>query len=315
MYNVIFDTDLGGDCDDVLALDLIIASHKKGECNLISVTYSADARAAIPCIYAILRRHGLESVPIASAPVSIDTETKYDCYASKVASAFPYENAPSYESVPRAVSLLRRLLSQSDLPVKLIVTGFLTNIAALLESGADGVSPLDGISLMREKVAEISIMGGDFSHISCVSPSNIAEDGTVIPTPEWNIKCDVGAAQTVFSLCPCVMTLLPFEAGLDMISGADLVKRGGMNSPDSYAYIVHGSQNGRHSWDPATALYALYGAKPWFFRSTGGIVTVKTDGVTDFTVGGNTHLLECALPKIEIAAEIDRLVSYLFLCE
>ena len=64
MKKIIFDTDLGGDCDDVMALDLLISADRAGECELLGVTYSADVKASPACIYAILNYHGRAGIPI-----------------------------------------------------------------------------------------------------------------------------------------------------------------------------------------------------------------------------------------------------------
>ncbi len=62
-----------------------------------------------------------------------------------------------------AVTLLRRLLAHSSGKVVIVQTGFSTNLAALLDSKADAISPLDGLALAREKVELVVAMAGDFS--------------------------------------------------------------------------------------------------------------------------------------------------------
>ncbi|MAR13584.1 MAG: nucleoside hydrolase, partial [Blastopirellula sp.] len=39
---LIFDTDIGNDCDDVLALGMIHALQTRGECELLAVTITKD---------------------------------------------------------------------------------------------------------------------------------------------------------------------------------------------------------------------------------------------------------------------------------
>lgn len=310
MKDIIFDTDLGGDCDDVMALDLLIQAHKSGACRLIGVTYSADAEAAPACIRAILIQHGMEGLPIGRAPIPDVCVTKSDTYASAVARAFPNGE----KDTQQAVGLLRRLLSEHD-RVTLVVTGFLTNIAALLESVADEASPLSGADLVRERVAEIALMGCNFSHINRINPEpgNVCADGRIRPAPEWNIVCDIPAAQLVFARSPVRVTVCPFEVGRGMLTGGPMCRAGGGKTPDSMSYAVHGSANGRDSWDPATALYAVYGDRPWFVCSEPGRVSVNKDGISDFTPGkGNHVVLRCSIPQERIAEDIDRLVMKLF---
>lgn len=299
MKKIIFDTDLGGDCDDVMALDLLLACEKTGECRLTGVTYSADARRAVECIHSILLRYGRGGVPVGRAPIEEGIKPVSDNYATQVAEAFP--GGMKYGEADDAVRLLRKLLVSGE-PSVLCVTGFLTNIAALLVSPPDDISPLGGAELAAKQLAELVIMGCSF-----------APDGGAGAFAEWNIQCDIAAARQVMRLCPAPVVICPFEVGLDMITGAAMTAKGGRGSPDSLSYIVHGSADGRHSWDPATALYAVRGAGRCFTVSDPGICIIAEDGISSFTrsPAGLHRYLECAAPKAEIAAEIDRTVAVL----
>ncbi len=299
MKKIIFDTDLGGDCDDVMALDLLLACEKTGECRLTGVTYSADARRAVECIHSILRRYGRGCVPIGRAPIEAGIKPVSDNYATQVAEAFP--GGMKYEEADDAVRLLRKLLASGD-PSVLCVTGFLTNVAALLASPPDDISPLEGRELAAKQLSELVIMGCSFG-----------PGGKAGSFAEWNIQCDINAARQTVSLCPAPIVICPFEVGLDMITGAAMTAKGGRTSPDSLSYIVHGSAGGRHSWDPATALYAVRGAGRLFTLSDPGICVIAEDGISSFTrsPGGRHRYLECAVPKADIAAEIDRTVAVL----
>ena len=298
---IIFDTDLGGDCDDVMALDLLLAAHRAGECSLVGVTYSALVGNAVPCIYALLRDRGLESIPIGARPIS-RPDGGEDYYATAVAEKFASPDAPRYTDVPSAVSLLRRLLVQNE-QVTVVATGFLTNLGALLRSEGDDVSPLNGVELVRRYVTEFAVMAGNFAH----------QKTGAEPTPEYNIVCDIPAAQDFFALCPVPVMVSPFELGLDMLSGSAMTARGGENHPDSYSFLVHGSANGRHSWDPVTALYGVYGTADCLLASETGTVTVRGDGTTDFTPApdGLHRILTNQKEKKEIVARLDSLVDRL----
>lgn len=315
MKKIIFDTDLGGDCDDVMALDLLISADKAGECALTGVTYSADCRRSPACIYAILKYYGMERLPVGRAPIPDSVGKGIDDYASLVADTFPSEDAPTYESAWDAVKLLRKLLAENGRST-VVVTGYLTNIAALLKSGPDEYSPLDGAELVRSCVEEFAVMGGDFAHQDAVNPfpAGIDANGDLRPVPEWNIREDIPAAQYVFDNSPVPVIVSPFGLGFNMMTGAPMTAKGKGKAPDSLAYIKHGCESGQHSWDPATALYGIYGAKPWFYRSAPGRVTVDGRGVTDFDTraGGNARVLGCAMTREAIAADIDRLMMRLY---
>ena len=56
-------------------------------------------------------------------------------------------------------------------------------------------------------------------------------------------------------ICPVPVTFLGFEVGDTVISGQKLLLDDNLKK----VMITHGSQNGRSSWDPMTAVLALIG--------------------------------------------------------
>ena len=61
---LIFDTDICGDCDDVLALGMIHALQSRGACKLLAVTVSVDNDLAAPFVDAVNTFYGRGEVPI-----------------------------------------------------------------------------------------------------------------------------------------------------------------------------------------------------------------------------------------------------------
>lgn len=314
MKKIIFDTDIGGDCDDVVALDLLLSAERTGDCELLGVTYSSDNEYAPAMIYAILKQHGRHKLPIGKAYFPTGTKKHADNYSKPVADAFPDENAPTYENTPSAVSVLRRLIVENG-HVTLVVTGFLTNIAALIKSEPDDISPLSGAELMREYVDEIALMACNFSHMNGINPMPQALVGDNLnPVPEYNIVCDLEAAKYTFENCPSTIVCSPFELGFKMISGKPLCEYGAGKLPDSLALKAFGAVDGRDSWDPATALYGVYGTQSNFYRSAAGKITIDDGGISHFDTlhGGKHYILECRAPQNEIGAQIDKIVMQLF---
>src|SRR5579875_49492 len=61
---LIFDTDICGDCDDVLALGMIHAFQSRGHCRLLAVTISVDNDQAAPFVDAVNTFYGRTDIPI-----------------------------------------------------------------------------------------------------------------------------------------------------------------------------------------------------------------------------------------------------------
>lgn len=310
---IIFDTDFGGDCDDALALDLLLSCVKKGECELLGITASACIYDIARGIYTILYQHGLQGIPIGSYYSKNCGAHDGKSYGEQLGRRFPSPGMP--EEVPEGYKLLRRLLAEND-KVTLLSTGMLTNFAKLISSLPDEYSPLDGASLVEEKVSEIVIMGGCFSHQTGVEPEldHVAPDGQVIPMAEGNLAGHPDEAKKVLYGVNVPTVIMPFEVGNMMFTGAPMAEHGGGLTPDSYTFCHCRMERGRNSWDPTTALYAVFGAMPYFHLSVPGDVKLDEDGVTTFypRKDGHHRVAAARLPLKTIGAAIDTLVMRLF---
>lgn len=260
----ILDTDCGGDCDDMMALAYLAYAQRCRLIRLRAVTNS-NACPGGPDLIRTFFEHLGSPVPMLGEPVG--DAKNYDNYCSSVLERF----GDGVRRYPDAVTVLRRALTESEKAV-LCAIGPFNNIAALLESQPDELSPLDGVSLVREKCAKLVVMAGGFVP---------GEDGRNIP--EWNALVDTAATQKMVGLCPVPITFLPFEAGLDMLTGGPMMEKYGDSTPLSYAYVHYADTReigGRHSWDPAAAVYAVEGCRDFLDESPRGTVLVDDEGRT-----------------------------------
>lgn len=210
--NVIFDTDAGSDCDDMMALGYLIYAQKQLGVNIRAVTYSHVSPFGAAAIRSTFRYFGEEAPTVG---VMVGGNPFDDHYAKSISEGFATSSDKA--EAPSAVSVLRRALAECDRKCVICAVGPLTNIGALLRSEADDISPLSGVELMREKCEKAVLMAGRF-----------VPDHTGELTAEWNIKCDITAAQTVALLCPVPIAWLPYETGIDMITGKPIMNRYGM---------------------------------------------------------------------------------------
>ncbi|MEO1529926.1 MAG: nucleoside hydrolase, partial [Planctomycetota bacterium] len=114
---LIFDTDLGNDCDDVLALGMIHSLESRGECELLAVTITKDHEYAAPFADAVNTFYGRGNVPIGVCRSGVTPqEGKYNGLA-KVKDGdelrFPHDLV-SGKDAPDAVDVLRKTLAAAE---------------------------------------------------------------------------------------------------------------------------------------------------------------------------------------------------------
>jgi inosine-uridine nucleoside N-ribohydrolase len=269
---VIFDTDMGNDIDDALALAMLHALTERGECELIGVTLTNANPAAVPYIRMVNRFYGRPALPVGAAIKNLKDGSQ-DGYMSAALRAMPAESASPAEPAP---ALLRRLLTNAREKVIIVQTGFSTNLAALLDSPG-------GAALAKDKVALLVAMAGNFA------------DGA----PEYNVNIDVASAKAVFERWPTPIVFSGFEIGRDLLYPASSIEHDfAYASPHPIAESYRAYQKmpyDRPTWDLTAALQAVRPEHAYFALSEAGTVQVESNGVTHFTVGpGDRRYLRLA---------------------
>ena len=130
---LIFDTDLGNDCDDVLAMGVIHALQTRGECRLLAVTITKDHELAAPFADAVNTFYNRGEIPVGVCRSGVTPdEGKFNGLAAKADDGkdrFPHD-LRSGQDAPDAVEVLRQsLASQKDGSVVIAQVGFSTNLA------------------------------------------------------------------------------------------------------------------------------------------------------------------------------------------
>ena len=185
---VIFDTDMGNDVDDALALDILYKSMDKGDINLLALMLNKKGEGAAKFLDIMNTWYGYPQLPIGIAK-NIEDGNENTNYAQSVCdlNLFP-TTLTDYANLPDAHILYRKLLAaQPDHSVVIISTGFSTNLARLLDTPADEYSDLNGKELIKQKVKYMSLMAGAIK---------------MADHREFNIIQDLPAAQKLFAECP-----------------------------------------------------------------------------------------------------------------
>lgn len=289
---LIFDTDMGNDIDDAMALAMILQLQRRGAVDLLAVTSTKDHPKSASYIDALNTWYGFPDVPIGAVrDGAAKEEGKYNGQADRKSDdgnlLFPHDLRSGVDA-PEAVSLLRKTLaSQPDHSVMIVQVGFFTNLRRLLESKSDEFSELDGPSLIKAKVNELVLMAGAFQTIR-FNTRHI----------EYNVKLDIPAAQKIAAEWPTTVVWSGYEIGIAAAYPWKSIEEDFNYRPhhlikDSYLAYVPEQPHDRPTWDLTAALYAIYPDRGYFDLSPAGNVKVDGGGRTDFSekADGNDRYL------------------------
>lgn len=256
---VIYDTDMGNDIDDALALAMLHALEARGEIRLLAVTVTKDNPWAARYVSAVNRFYGRGDLPVGIVRDGVTKdEGKY------VRRAVEEGRWPHDTEFPEAVDLLRRVLGgQPDGSVLVIQVGFSTNLARLLDAPG-------GRELAARKVKLLSLMAGDF-----------AGGG-----PEYNVKEDIASARKLAAEWPGEMVWSGFEVGKAIRFPAKSIEGDFAWAPrhpvvDGYKRYMPFPYD-RETWDLTSVLFAARPQAGYFTLSEPGRVEVDAKGMTRF---------------------------------
>lgn len=276
---LIFDTDMGNDIDDALALGVIHALQSRGECELLAVTLSKDNDFAGPYVDLVNTFYRRPEIPVGVVRNGKTPEdSKYirlpaEAQDDKGRSRYPHR-LKSGKDAPEAVGLLRKVLAaQPDSSVVIVVVGFSTNLARLLESPADEHSKLTGHEIITRKCRLLSMMAGMF--------------GPEKRQKEYNVYIDLAASKKVFADWPTPLVTSGFEIGQAIKYPAASIERDYryvLHHPLSEAYALYQKMPyDRETWDLTAVLYAVRPDRGYFGLSQPGTVHVDDQEITQFT--------------------------------
>jgi hypothetical protein len=297
---VIFDTDVGNDVDDVLALSVLHALQSRGECELLAVTITKPDELAGPFVNAVNTFYGRPGIPIGFTHSGLTNEPSKFLPLAEAKDGkklrYPHRLKRSSDA-PEATALLRKILSsQPDHSVVLVQVGYFSNYAALLDTPGDASSRLTGRELVQQKVKLLSVMAGSFKANS--------------RDLEYNVTQHLAASKRLARDWPTPIVWSGFEIGIAVPYPAVSIQR-------DFAYVAHHPAaeayclyipppHERPTWDLTSALYAVRPDRGYFGLSEPGLVTVEENGFTRFTPtpdGRDRYLIltEAQIPRVKEA--------------
>ncbi|MFC0538362.1 nucleoside hydrolase [Pelagicoccus mobilis] len=259
---VILDTDMGSDCDDVGALALLHSYALDGKAEILGVIYSSGVIPyGVGVIDAINTCFGKPDLPIGAYKKTDVGDPIDKMLAEKLAkdtAAFGHKRIGTDDAEDQT-KLNRRLLANAeDSSVMYVTIGHTTGISELLSSGADEVSSLNGIELVRKKVRRWVALGGLRAN---------SDNG--YHAQDWNFFRNGTVPYTKHAIDTCPVPITFINAGDFVLTGKSLIK----TSPGNIVRTAYRDwlwefdkstlEAQRPSWDLATVYYTVEGLGPY----------------------------------------------------
>lgn len=276
---IIFETDIGNDVDDALALDMIYKYLDEKKINVLAICSNKNSEYSTEYIHLMNHWYGYDRIPIGKVINGIDSENDAKNYAKHVCLLKDNNNQKlfkrpdfNYDSIPDAVKLYRKILAnQKNRSVTIVSVGFSTNIVRLLNSPPDEHSELTGKELIRQKVKLLSIMAGSFG---------------VNKIAEYNVMKDIPSAQSIVLQWPTKIVFTPYEAGVMVNYPGNSIKNDFdwidqhplVEAYKSYMAMPYD----RPTWDLIALLYVVENSKEYFTQQPMGKVSIDQYGYTSY---------------------------------
>ncbi|MBN2282212.1 MAG: nucleoside hydrolase [Candidatus Marinimicrobia bacterium] len=267
---LIFDTDFGGDADDLGALAMLHHFIDRKECELLAIMSWSTEKYTVSAIDAVNRFYKHPDIPIGARKGDVDYRDWN--YNKPITDYLPFEL--TYNDGPDATCLYRKILSENaDASIIIVTVGPLANIKNLIESQPDSLSEYNGKELIEKKVKKFVIMGGQF-------PEGMKE---------WNFDGNMqGVTKFVIQNINVPIIFTGYEVGVDIKTGQSL-NRLDKKSP-LYIGFMYFSQNApwmkadfkgnilnNSSYDQTAVLYAVRNGDGVYWDRIGGGKCIPDD--------------------------------------
>ncbi|KIJ31438.1 hypothetical protein M422DRAFT_53365 [Sphaerobolus stellatus SS14] len=308
--DVIIDTDFLSFTDDVGALAVANTLQNLGRVRILGIVSDVQSRFAVPGIDAIDTWYCNPDIPFAqSQPVTNQIDEVNNTapeYITTLANPalFPEDiHDGSNKTVQDPLTFYRTVLQRAKgKSITIIGIGFLTHLNQLYQSPG-------GKELIRDKVAELIIQGGDFGPNFFGPGPNRAG---------YNLLIDLQAAK-VLEEWPSPVTFLPSDVGRNVTSG-QVLENTPKNNPIRVANEIYhkGTQIGDGSWDILATYYSILGIDEGSFRygNTGGQIRIFDNGTAAWDFNAyvpyerRQHFLNLRQSNETVAQKLNNLLAF-----
>jgi len=297
--NIIFDTDMCPDYDDVGAITILHAFADSGKANILATIASTKYDGVAAVLDALNTYFKRPDLPIGVPKGEAVDKKDWQHWTDSLTANYPH-SINNNDEAEDAVVLYRKLLAQQpDNSVTIVTVGFLTNIKNLLQSKPDKYSKLTGKELVNKKVKKLVSMAGKFPE-----------------GKEFNIHMDAPASKYVYENFEKPVIFSGFEIGAKIKAGLPLIHNDAIqNSPVKDVFrisipLAAEDSAGRMSWDETAVLVAIAGYEPWYSLQKGRIIIAEDGSNTWDDTSGNEFYLKEAEPYTEVQKLINSLIMH-----
>lgn len=252
--SVIFDTDMGPDCDDAGAWALLLKYAKKYDFSILGAANCTSNKYANGVIRAIADFCSAGDINVGQYSGK-DMLPDGDKYNKAVTKKY-FDNVSDACRAEAEVAFYKKLLSKAEKnSVTVITVGTFSNIAKILNAEP---------KLFNSRVKAIVAMAGKYPE-----------------GKEFNVECDISAAQTVLEKFKNTLIFSDFEVGADVVSGFEAdYEDEKENNPiyDSYKLYLEKKPYKRSSWDLTAVHFAAEGEGKFYELSSAKRVSVDDEG-------------------------------------
>ncbi|MEL6672064.1 MAG: hypothetical protein AAFR61_07720 [Bacteroidota bacterium] len=324
---IILDTDPSADPDDVGCMAMLHNMASLGECEILAIINSTDYKQSSLSISAINQFYRRAAIPVGDYKGYPEKkEALSRNYDSHLAQVYP-RNLRSWRDASDGVALYREILASAEpKSITVVIIGTMHNFADLLRSVGDAFSPLDGVALVKAKVAQVVTMGGNFIEGKGHDRTNWGGSDLLCSYTDWScLNEDRNAmCRYVIEHCPSPFMASGWEVGCGDYHEAgygNVMTGQGLKELDtthilrrSYEYHFltrrETDEITRHSNDQCALHYAVRGEGANYQAYTEGTITLTTEGVCLWDAEKNRQqgFIQKKRHKDSIAVEIEALM-------
>jgi len=277
---IIFDTDMGSDCDDVGALALLHVYADQNKAEILACIYSSGKIPfGVGVIDAINSYFGRPEIPIGTDfenNIGDPIDKMNATILAKQTELFGHDIVQASDAVEQTKLNRKILAKQPDNSVTYLTVGHTNALYELLISESDEISPLSGKELIQKKVKHwvaMGALGANNTHGSYTQDWNLYKNGTA-PATEYLSK---NFPKPVYFIA----------TGSDVMTGKSLLETPENNivrkAYEEWLFNTQKKQlsDQRPSWDIIAVMYAVEGLSGFLYK--------EEHGYLDFDPGKGAH--------------------------